>query len=79
MPDELNQVDRKIAATLLDSGAVNFEALGRTIAAVGPSAVMLDDGWERFCGSNFRLFRWRAGLELEQLSVLREVGRELRR
>jgi hypothetical protein len=72
---ELNKIDREIASTLIDTGAVNFEALGKTIASVGPNAVLMDDdGWIRFCGSDMRIFRWpRQRLVLEDLLVLREM------
>ena len=76
---ELNEIDREIASTLVDTGAVNFEALGRTIATVGPKSVLVaDDGWIRWCGSDMRIYRWpRQRLVLEDLLVLREVIGEI--
>lgn len=76
-PRELNAVDKQIVTTLLETGAVNFEALGKTIARVGASSVMLDDGWERWCGSDLRVYRWPRRFGLEDLQVLRDVAREV--
>lgn len=74
---ELNAVDKQIVSTLLDTGAVNFEAIGKTIAKVGAGSVMLDDGWERWCGSDLRIYRWPRRFGLEDLQVLRDVAREV--
>jgi hypothetical protein len=77
---QLSAVDQEIVKTLLDTQAINFDALGKTISVVGPSsALMADDGWIRWCGSDFRIFRWpRPGLGLEELEVLRDIVRELK-
>jgi hypothetical protein len=75
----LAQVDREIATTLLETKAINFQALGQAIATLGPKSVLMeDDGWIRFCGSDMRIFRWprpRAGLE--DVLVLRDLVRDL--
>lgn len=78
---ELNEIDREIASTLVDTGAVNFEALGKAIATVGPKSVLVaDDGWIRWCGSDMRIFRWpRERFVLEDLIVLREMVGEIQR
>ena len=72
---ELSGVDREIVSTLLETGAVNFEAIGSTIARVGANSVMMeDDGWIRWCGSDLRTWRWpRHSFVLEDLVVLREI------
>ena len=74
-----NAVDREIVNVLLDTKAVNFEALGRAISTIGPKSVMMeDDGWIRWCGNDLRIYRWpRPRLGLEELVVLRDVLREL--
>jgi hypothetical protein len=79
MRRELSEVDREIASTLLDTGAVNFEAIGQTIAKVGGKAILTDDdGWIRFCGSDLRIYRWPASrFELEELIILRDIVRQL--
>ena len=74
---EIHVVDRQIVNTLIETGAVNFEAIGKTIASVGASSVMLDDGWERWCGSDLRVYRWPRRFGLEDLQVLRDVAREI--
>ena len=74
---ELHAVDKQIVQSLLETGAVNFEAIGKTIARVGAGSVMLDDGWERWCGSDLRIYRWPRRFGLEDLQVLRDVAREV--
>jgi hypothetical protein len=75
---ELSAGDREIVSTLLETGAVNFEALGKTLATVGPKSVLMeDDGWIRWCGSDLRLYRWPRHFGLEELVVLRDIIREL--
>ena len=78
--NELGGVDREIVTTLLETKAINFQALGQAIATVGPRSVLMDDdGWIRFCGNDMRIFRWpRPRLGLEELVVLRELAQDLR-
>jgi hypothetical protein len=78
---QLSAVDQEIVNSLLDTQAINFEALGKTIAAVGPApALMTNDGWIRFCGNDVHIFRWpRASLGLEELEVLRNIVRDVQR
>ncbi len=72
---EVASVDREIVSTLIETGAVNFEAIGQTIAKVGPKAAFLDDGWERFCGSDMRVYRWpRLRPGLEELATLHALA-----
>ena len=74
---EVSSVDREIVSTLIETGAVNFEAIGTTIGKIGPKAVFVDDGWERFCGSDLRVYRWpRQRPVLEELAVLRGLAKE---
>jgi hypothetical protein len=76
---QLHPTDQEIVKTLLDTQAINFEALGKSIATFGPSSVLMDDdGWIRWCGSDLRIYRWpRPRLGLEELVVLRDIVREL--
>jgi len=73
----LSSGDREIITALIDSKAINFEALGRTIASVGAKAALMDDdGWIRFCGNDMRIFRWpRPHLGLEDIGILRDIVR----
>jgi hypothetical protein len=75
----LTKLDREIVSALLETKAVNFEALGKAIASVGPASVLMDDdGWIRWCGSDLRIYRWpRPRLGLEELTVLRDIVREI--
>jgi hypothetical protein len=45
------EFDREVVKTLLDSGAINFEAIGAALAKYGPHVSMIrdDDEWENFC------------------------------
>ena len=62
----VNNLDHEILSTLIDTKAINFEAIGQTIGAVGAKSVFQDDGWIRWCGSDlllmvepFNYFVWR--------------------
>ncbi|HEY1626343.1 MAG TPA: hypothetical protein VGG16_21370 [Streptosporangiaceae bacterium] len=73
---------RAIVERLIESKAVDFEAIGRTLAEFGPSAALTMEGDDLFCGTMRRFVNvYRLAdvtSELEQLSALREAGRELR-
>jgi hypothetical protein len=85
MPKEqskLNKRDREIVETLLETGAVNFEAIGSAIAKFGPSIVLNSDGEDNFCWTMrlfIRVFRLPGPFtRLEELSALRgEVAPEI--
>jgi hypothetical protein len=74
-----SQLDREIVNTLIKTKAIDFAALGQAISTLGPQLGQFeDDGWIRFCGSDFRIFRWpRPRLGLEDLLVIRDLAREL--
>jgi hypothetical protein len=74
---ELSGVDREIVSTLIETGAIDFEAIGQTIAKVGPRSVMIDDGWERFCGSDLSIYRWPRRFGLEELGALRDIAQQM--
>lgn len=71
--------DREIVNTLLETKAINFEALGKALGTFGPKSIsMVDDGWIRWCGNDLRIYRWpRPRLGLEELTVLRDILREM--
>jgi hypothetical protein len=74
---------------VLDSKAVDFAAVGKVVAQVGPSLSLADEPWETFCGT-MRLFlrifilnppigfppQWNSIADLAQL---REIAGELRK
>jgi hypothetical protein len=74
---ELKGHDRLIVDTLLETGAVNFEAIGQSISRFGANSVLQDDdGWIRFCGSDMRIYKWpRPRPGLEELATLGEILR----
>jgi|GEM_PF-3258618 len=76
---EISSVDREIVSTLIETGAVNFEAIGKTIAKVGPGSVFMDDGWERWCGSDLRIYRWPRRFGLEELVAIRDIAQNVQR
>jgi len=73
------EVDRHILDTIIKTKVVDFEALGKLVTAVGPSAAALDDdGFIRICGSDMRIYRWpRANLDLEEIDALANIARNL--
>lgn len=87
---EAAEFDREVVQNLLDTGAVNFEAIGAALAKHGPRAALIreDDGWENFCLTMkifIRVYRFPpifsqvgSKFEVEELAKLREgIGREL--
>ena len=40
-----------IVKKVLDSKAVDFAAMGKIVAELGPSAALLDEPWDHFCGT----------------------------
>jgi hypothetical protein len=55
---ELNEVDREFVDALISSGAINFEAIGQTIAQLGSKSLYLEDYELRWCGSDLRIYKW---------------------
>jgi hypothetical protein len=72
---KLSKIDREIATALVETKAVNFEALGKVVAKFGAESMLMDDdGWIRWCGSDLRLYRWPRGkFGLEDIRVLRDM------
>jgi len=51
---------KEIAKVVMEAKVVNFEALGKTVAQLGPQLALQDDQWENFCGTMryfIRIFR----------------------
>lgn len=77
-----------IVKTVLESKAVDFAALGKVVAELGPRLALADEPWENFCGT----MRWfirvfilyppiggpRQLNSIGELSQLREVAGELK-
>lgn len=71
---KVNELDQRILTSLIETGGVNFEAIGKTIAQVGSESVFVDDGWIRWCGSDLRIYRWPGPrFDLENLVDIRRI------
>ena len=71
----VNDIDRKILDSLIETGGVNFEAIGKTVGQLGRESVFFDYGWIRWCGSDIRIYRWPGPrLELENLLDIRRAA-----
>jgi hypothetical protein len=42
---------QEIVKKILDSKAVDFAAIGKVVAEIGPSLSMAEEPWEGFCGT----------------------------
>ncbi len=49
MANQMNHQD--IVKRLLNSKAVDFNAIGKAVSEIGPSLAMVDDGVDGFCGT----------------------------
>jgi hypothetical protein len=83
---ELAGLEREVVSTLIDTKAVDFEALGRAVAKFGPAASLIVDGEDWFCGTMkwfIRFYRLPDPIgpivRMADLAQLREIiGPELR-
>ena len=78
----LSQAEREIVSTLIETKAINFQAIGEALAKHGPSMAFVLDGEEGFCGTMryfVRTFILHGPVvQLPDLSGLRQVAGELR-
>jgi len=78
----LTDTHNPIVQGLIDTGAVNFEAIGRALAEVGPSVASLRaSGEDWFCKvyhSFIHIYIISKVATLAELATLREMGAELR-
>jgi hypothetical protein len=42
---------QEIVKRLLDTKAVDFAAIGKTVGEIGPAMALADEPWEGFCGT----------------------------
>ena len=74
---------QEVVQALLESKAVDFEAIGSTLARMGPALAASDEPWESFC-LTMRMFVWTyrfpgpRGPILDDLAALRDESSELR-
>lgn len=73
---------QEIVKSLLANKAVDFAAIGKTVAEIGPSRAVAMEPWEEFCGTMrhfVRLYRLGPlGRQLENLDELQQHASELR-
>jgi hypothetical protein len=76
---------QEIVRAVLDAKAVDFAALGKLVAQLGPAMALADDPWEDFCGTMRGFIRvYRLNPQIGQVSTvadlaqLREVSAELK-
>ncbi len=71
-----------IVKKLLDSKAVDFNAIGKMVAEIGPSLSLADEPWEGFCGTMrtfIHLYRLPGvNSPLENINTLGQVAGEVR-
>lgn len=76
---------QEIVKRLLDAKAVDFGAIGKTLAEIGPSLALADEPWEGWCGTMRTFIRiyilWPpTGVNnVEDLGALRGATGELQR
>jgi hypothetical protein len=74
---------QEVVAALLESNAISFEAIGNTIAKLGPQLAVSDEPWESFC-LTMRMMIWvyripgPHGPFIADLEALRDQSSELR-
>jgi hypothetical protein len=74
---------QELVKKLLDAKAVDFGAVGKVIAELGPSLSLADEPGDWFCGTmrNFfhcyRIYQPGAGINVENLGGLRAAAGEL--
>lgn len=81
MADRVNH--QEIVKKLIATKAIDFNAIGKTVAELGPSLAVADEPWETFCGTMRHFIRLyvinpRAGsVDVENLGALRAVANEI--
>lgn len=72
----------EIVKKLLDTKAVDFNAIGKMVAELGPSVAVAEEPWDVFCGTMrtfIRVYRISGpGVPIEELGALGAAGKEIR-
>ncbi|MCU1257549.1 MAG: hypothetical protein JWO80_434 [Bryobacterales bacterium] len=72
---------QEIVQNLLSTKAVDFAAIGKAVAEMGPSIAVADEPWEGFCGTMrtfIHIYRVpTVGTPVENLNALSAGAREL--
>lgn len=72
-----------VVKKLLDTKSVDFAAVGKAVAELGPALAVADEPWEGFCGTMRTFFHcyiinvYGGGSTVENLGELRGATREL--
>jgi len=74
---------QEIVKKVLDSKAVDFTAIGKAVAELGPAMSLADEPWEGFCGTmrtfvHVFIIRGPVGGTAENLAGLRGIAGELK-
>lgn len=83
MSSRVNHQD--IVKKLLETKAIDFNAIGKTVAEIGPAISLADEPWDVFCGTMrtfLRLYILNPGSlggGVENLAGLRNAVEELKR
>jgi hypothetical protein len=82
MKTKFSAAEQEIVKALIDTKAINFEAIGAAVAKHGASATLTLDGEDVFCGTMRRftkVYRIRDEANpIEQLAELRQIAGELK-
>jgi hypothetical protein len=76
---------QEIVRKLLETKSIDFNAIGKTVAEIGPAVSLADEPWDMFCGTMrtfLRLYIINPGIPgsgVENLGGLRNVAEELER
>jgi hypothetical protein len=73
---------QEVVKRFLDSKAVDFAAIGKVVAELGPSISLADEPWEGFCGTmryfiHILIVTPTGGQVVENLAALRSATGEL--
>lgn len=72
---------QEVVKKLLDSKAVDFNAIGKIVSEVGPSMALADEPWEGFCGTMryfIHIYRiYNPGVPVSSLPELGAATREI--
>jgi len=74
---------KQLVKKLLDTKAVDFAAIGKVVAELGPSLSLAEEPGDFFCGTNrifihvYRVFN--PGVQIEDLGELAAKARDLQR
>jgi len=81
MPRRFSALEQKLVTALIDTKAVDFQAIGKAFAEHGASATLGLDGEDWFCGTMRRFIRlYRIndpGIPVEQLGELQQMNSEI--